>query len=119
MAQKTLSPGTLNLRFMRDARRPQHTPLPPVHNPVHDDAEWVLPHPAYPSEKPCVPPARLPSVTYDTSYLPFLFPSLHDTPAADGPSSLSPQDTLRPRGRRVFNSRGHEITLQVRGPLTS
>lgn len=55
------------------------------------------------------------SVTYETSYLPFLFPSLHDTPAADGPSSLSPSNTLRPRGRRVFNKRGEEITQEVRG----
>ena len=55
------------------------------------------------------------SVTYETSYLPFLFPSLHDTPAADGPSSLSPSNTLRPRGRRAFNKRGEEITQEVRG----
>lgn len=55
------------------------------------------------------------SVTYETSYLPFLFPSLHDTPAADGPSSLSPSHTLHPRGRRVFNKRGEEITQEVRG----
>lgn len=55
------------------------------------------------------------SVTYEMSYLPFLFPSLHDTPAADGSSSLSPSNTLRPRGRRVFNKRGEEITQEVRG----
>ena len=55
------------------------------------------------------------SVTYETSYLPFLFPSLHDTPAADGPSSLSPSTALRPRGRRVFNKRGEEISPEVRG----
>lgn len=56
------------------------------------------------------------SVTYEMSYLPFLFPSFHDTPAADGPSSSSStSDTLRPRGRRVFNKRGEEVTQQVRG----
>lgn len=55
------------------------------------------------------------SVTYETSYLPFLFPSLHDTPAAGSLSSLSPPNTLRPRGRRAFNKRGEEITQEVCG----
>jgi len=81
-----LSTGTLNLRFMQNARKASRIEPEQVH--VKDDAEWEISRPdAYRGEK---------AVTYETSYLPFLFPSLHE-------SSLSPSNTLRPRGRRVFN----------------
>ncbi|KAF9228145.1 hypothetical protein BS17DRAFT_692576 [Gyrodon lividus] len=121
MVEKTLSSGTLNLKFMQNARRTQQ--LPRVESEqayVKDDAEWEVSAEtreawglsAYRGEK-----AR--SVTYETSYLPFLFPSLHDTPAAADASSLSPSSALRPRGRRIFNKRGEEITQQVRDAAPS
>ncbi|KAG8215193.1 hypothetical protein J3R82DRAFT_8727 [Butyriboletus roseoflavus] len=112
MVDKTLSTGTLNLRFMQSARRAHHLPrVQPEQAHVKDDAEWEVPPKvreawgpsAYRGEK---------TVTYETSYLPFLFSSLDDMPAADGPSALSPSNTLHPRGRRVL---GQEITQHVRG----
>ncbi|KAG9311123.1 hypothetical protein JVU11DRAFT_9035 [Chiua virens] len=118
MVEKTLSSGTLSLRFMQNARRAQHLPhLKPDQAHLKDDAEWeVAPEirnawhqSAYRDEK---------AVTYETSYLPFLFPSLQDTPAADAPSSLSPSYPLCPRGRRVFNKRGEEITQQASSSTT-
>ncbi|KAF8438456.1 hypothetical protein L210DRAFT_243446 [Boletus edulis BED1] len=118
MGEKTLSSTTLNLRFMQNARRAQQLPqTEPEQAHVKDDAEWeVSPeireawgHSAYRGEK---------AVSYETSYLPFIFPSLHDTHAADGPSSLSPSNTLRPRGRRAFDKRGEEITKEASSPTT-
>ncbi|KIJ61199.1 hypothetical protein HYDPIDRAFT_177108 [Hydnomerulius pinastri MD-312] len=113
MVEKTLSSGTMNLRFMQNARRAQQlAQVEPEQAYVKDDAEWEVAAEtreawglsANPDEK---------AVIYETSYLPFLLPSLHDTPAADEVSSLSRPNALRPRGRRVFNKQGEELTQQA------
>ncbi|KAF8841675.1 hypothetical protein BDN67DRAFT_901031 [Paxillus ammoniavirescens] len=115
MVEKTLSSGTLNLKFMQNARRTQQLlQVEPEQAYVKDDAEWEVSAEtreawglsAYRGEKAG-------SVTYETSYLPFLFPSLHDTHVAAEASSLSPPNAMRPRGRRAFNKRGEEITQQA------
>lgn len=44
MVEKTLSYGTLNLRFMQNARRAQQLPqVAPEQAHVKDDAEWEVP----------------------------------------------------------------------------
>ena len=44
MVEKTLSSGTLNLRFMQNARRAQQLPrVDPEQALVKDDAEWEVP----------------------------------------------------------------------------
>ncbi|KIK97321.1 hypothetical protein PAXRUDRAFT_233730 [Paxillus rubicundulus Ve08.2h10] len=120
MVEKTLSSGTLNLKFMQNARRTQQlSRVEPEQAYVKDDAEWQVPAEtreawglsAYHGEKAG-------SITYETSYLPFLFPSLHDTHVAAEASYLSPQNAIRPRGRRAFNKRGEEITQQVSSSTT-
>lgn len=43
MVEKTLSSGTLNLRFMQNARRAQQLPpVDPEQARVKDDAEWEV-----------------------------------------------------------------------------
>ncbi|KAF9239451.1 hypothetical protein BU15DRAFT_46744 [Melanogaster broomeanus] len=124
MVEKTLSTGTLNLRFMQNARRPQGlAQVEPEQAHIKDDAEWEVSAETREAWGPSLIAARRREflhtvVTYETSYLPFLFPSLPDTPVAADGSSLSLPNSLRPRGRRVFNKRGEEITQQASSSTT-
>ncbi|KAH7924197.1 hypothetical protein BV22DRAFT_1013858 [Leucogyrophana mollusca] len=113
MVEKTLSTGTMNLRFMQNARRAQQLAQVEVEKAhVKDDAEWEV-------AKDIREAWGLGSgsntdtqnVTYETSYLPFLFPSLPEPPAGNEAGSSD----SRPRGRRTFNKRGEEIIQEVQG----
>ncbi|KIK63549.1 hypothetical protein GYMLUDRAFT_71690 [Collybiopsis luxurians FD-317 M1] len=99
MSGKKLSNGTLSLRFMQNAQRAKQlkeVELEKAH--VEDDGQWEI---AKEIRDSWGPPAESDStVSYEQSYLPFLFPSL----PASGSTSVSPL----PKGRRVFK-RGKEI----------
>lgn len=79
MPPKALSSSTLSLRFMRNAEQKHTAPQAQV----RDDAEWELPQDARSTL------VRDDTVTYEHSYLPFLFD--------------------QPRGRRTFDKHGKEV----------
>ncbi|KAH7882052.1 hypothetical protein F5I97DRAFT_396595 [Phlebopus sp. FC_14] len=136
MVEKTLSTGTLNLRFMQNARRAaaQHDPgIDEARAHVKDDAEWEVSEEVRRAWGLVSVAGRssaygrgdreeedeVKSVTYEASYLPFLFPSLRGTspPSASSSSPARPSTSQRaPRGRRIFNKRGEE---QIVGQETS
>jgi len=84
MPPKALSSSTLSLRFMRNADQ-KHT-VPQAQ--VRDDAEWELPQDVRSTL------VRDDTVTYEHSYLPFLFD--------------------QPKGRRTFDKHGKEVTQVCR-----
>ncbi|KAG2344628.1 hypothetical protein BDR05DRAFT_172490 [Suillus weaverae] len=119
--QKTLSTGTLNLRFMQNARRAQQlsgvdVELEKAH--VKDEAEWEV-APEIRKAWGLADGASRGSNSdsnddlYERSYMPFLFPSVSDTPAGlgeeNGASSSSMSlSGVKPQGRRKFNKNGEE-----------
>ncbi|EGN94648.1 hypothetical protein SERLA73DRAFT_187686 [Serpula lacrymans var. lacrymans S7.3] len=112
MAEKTLSSGTLSLRFMQNARRTQHATVVEAEKAqVKDDAEWEVAREvreAWGQTSSSDDKSQPVTVTYETSYLPFLFPSLPENTGGTRPSSHDISATI-PKGRRAFNKRGEEI----------
>ncbi|KAK1220431.1 hypothetical protein PQX77_016812 [Marasmius sp. AFHP31] len=111
---KTLSTGTLSLRFMQNARnRQQEVQLEKAH--VEDDGQWEISKEVRDSWGVNAQQNQL--ISHETSYLPFLFPSTvsgHETSAAASNTiSSTPDDspTVYKR-RRVFN-KGKEVEGQV------
>ncbi|KAH7911135.1 hypothetical protein BJ138DRAFT_24282 [Hygrophoropsis aurantiaca] len=107
MVEKTLSTGTMNLRFMQNARRNQQLAQVEVEKAhVKDDAEWEVAKEIREAwGLGSGSNTKTQNVTYETSYLPFLFPSLPASPAENEAGSSD----SRPRGRRTFNKHGEEI----------
>ncbi|KAG2117154.1 uncharacterized protein F5147DRAFT_671453 [Suillus discolor] len=112
--QKTLSTGTLNLRFMQNARRAQQlsgvdVELEKAH--VKDEAEWEV-APDIRKAWGLVDGSNSDSNDdlYERSYVPFLFPSVSETSGEDnGPSSSSTSfGGMKPQGRRKFTKNGEE-----------
>ncbi|KAG2032000.1 hypothetical protein BDR03DRAFT_1015634 [Suillus americanus] len=117
--QKTLSTGTLNLRFMQNARRAQQlsgvdVELEKAH--VKDEAEWEV-APEIRKAWGLADGVRGSNSDsnddlYERSYMPFLFPSVSET---TGPveengtaSSSTSRSAVKPHGRRKFNKNGEE-----------
>ncbi|PSR73035.1 hypothetical protein PHLCEN_2v11139 [Hermanssonia centrifuga] len=101
---KTLSNGTLSLRFMQNAQRAkQQAQVELEQAKIKDDAEWEMPQEVKDAWGIGSSPdtTRSSSVTHESSYLPFIFASSMDE------SSSVPD--ARPRGRRKFNERGQEV----------
>ncbi|KAG2117727.1 hypothetical protein DEU56DRAFT_747981 [Suillus clintonianus] len=109
MVEKTLSTGTLNLRFMQNARRAQQlssVELEKAH--VKDDAEWEV-----------APDIRKAwgladggnDDLYERSYMPFLFPSVSETPRAAAEEKNGISSGVKPQGRRKFNKNGEEVSI--------
>ncbi|KAF5372869.1 hypothetical protein D9758_001611 [Tetrapyrgos nigripes] len=101
MSSKTLSTGTLSLRFMQNAQRAKQqkeVELEKAH--VEDDGQWEIAKEVRDSWGPASQTDN--AVSYETSYLPFLFPSL------SGPDTTS---STRPKGRRTFK-KGKEVISQ-------
>ncbi|PCH43166.1 hypothetical protein WOLCODRAFT_144405 [Wolfiporia cocos MD-104 SS10] len=104
MSSKTISNGTLGLRFMQNAQRlKQQAQVEAEQAKTKDDAGWSVAQSvrdawgAQPQER----------VSYEASYLPFLFST--DREAA-GPSTSSTQGAASAlRGRRTFDKRGREV----------
>ncbi|KII83646.1 hypothetical protein PLICRDRAFT_47122 [Plicaturopsis crispa FD-325 SS-3] len=108
MSGKTLSNGTLGLRFMQNARSKQTTQVEADRAKVKDDGEWGVTEEireAWGIGSSSKPPSQ--TVSYETSYLPFLFPSL------PGSSSDMPPESSKPKGRRNFNKKGQEVEPKV------
>ncbi|KAK0225220.1 hypothetical protein EDD85DRAFT_940761 [Armillaria nabsnona] len=95
---KTLSNGTLALRFMQNAHRAKQLKEVELEKAqVKDSDEWAIPKEIQESwGKSTSDP-----VSYEDSYLPFLFPT--------EPSSSSNSVPIRANGRRVFK-KGEEVT---------
>lgn len=130
-SQKTLSTGTLNLRFMQNARRAQQlsevdVELDKAH--VKDEAEWEV-APEIRKAWGLVDGVRGSNSDsddlYERSYMPFLFPSLSETPSPGGengtPSSPISFSAAKPHGRRKFNKNGEESSKpqEVRSAVAS
>ncbi|KAG1775632.1 hypothetical protein EV702DRAFT_1234510, partial [Suillus placidus] len=114
--QKTLSTGTLNLRFMQNARRAQQlsgvdVELEKAH--VKDEAEWEVAPEIRKAWGLADGASRGNDDLYERSYMPFLFPSVSDTPVGPGEengasSSSTSLSGVKPQGRRKFNKNGEE-----------
>ncbi|KAG1829287.1 hypothetical protein EV424DRAFT_1381901 [Suillus variegatus] len=113
---KTLSTGTLNLRFMQNARRAQQlsgvdVELEKAH--VKDEAEWEV-APDIRKAWGLADGSNSDSNDdlYERSYVPFLFPSVSETPGPGEDKGTSSSSTslggMKPQGRRKFNKNGEE-----------
>ncbi|KAJ3757445.1 hypothetical protein EV360DRAFT_46018 [Lentinula raphanica] len=103
MSAKQLSSGTLGLRFMQNAQRAKQlkeVELEKAH--VEDDGRWEI---AKEIRESWGPGGSDDAVSHESSYLPFLFPSVSTTP---GPSSSADV----PKGRRLFK-RGKEVKVST------
>ncbi|KAJ3860480.1 hypothetical protein EV359DRAFT_85273 [Lentinula novae-zelandiae] len=105
MSAKQLSSGTLSLKFMQNAQRAKQLKevvLERAH--VEDDGQWEI---AKEIRESWGSAESDDTVVYESSYLPFIFPST--------PSSSS--DDI-PKGRRVFK-RGKEVkaTIESSSPV--
>ncbi|CAL1698199.1 unnamed protein product [Somion occarium] len=115
---KTLSNGTLSLRFMQNARRAkQQAQVEAEQAKIKDEAEWEV--------SQVVKEAwgigsssqiRTSAITHEASYLPFLF-----SPTADdqGDSSTQAASVSVPKlkGRRTFNARGQEVISEAKAEV--
>ncbi|KAH9886743.1 hypothetical protein C8Q73DRAFT_748900 [Cubamyces lactineus] len=111
MTSKTLSNGTLSLRFMQNAHRAKlQAQVELEQAKIKDDAEWSVSQEI--RDAWGIGQASSSSnddVVYEPSYVPFIF----DSDAAEASSSNSPQqDMPKLRGRRTFNARGEEIVQE-------
>ncbi|KAJ3980523.1 hypothetical protein F5890DRAFT_688879 [Lentinula detonsa] len=97
MSGKQLSSGTLSLKFMQNAQRAKQlaeVELEKAH--IEDDGQWEI---AKEIRESWGPAESDDTVSYESSYLPFLFPSI--------PTSSGTSDDV-PKGRRIFK-RGKEV----------
>ncbi|THV07961.1 hypothetical protein K435DRAFT_709169 [Dendrothele bispora CBS 962.96] len=104
---KTLSTGTLSLRFMQNAQRAKQlkeVELEKAH--VEDDGQWEIAQEIRDSWGPVSQPDN--SISHETSYIPFLFPSFSD-PTSE-PVTSTPDS--KPKGRRAFE-KGREVISQT------
>ncbi|KAI8990381.1 hypothetical protein BD414DRAFT_413922 [Trametes punicea] len=114
---KSLSTGTLSLRFMQNAQRAKlQAQVELEQAKIKDDAEWSVPQEVRDAWGIGQSSSSSNEVVYEASYVPFLFGS----DIAEGSSSSSHQEE-RPkiRGRRTFNAKGEEVVPQVGFSLSS
>ncbi|RDB17597.1 hypothetical protein Hypma_001044 [Hypsizygus marmoreus] len=106
MSGKTISKGTLGLRFMQNAQRAkQLKEVEEDRAQVKDDGQWEVDtavRDAWGTVSSSSSSSQ--TISYESSYLPFLFPSVSE-PTAE--PSLT-----KPKGRRVFNKHGQEEVPQ-------
>ncbi|KAI0043415.1 hypothetical protein FA95DRAFT_1498689 [Auriscalpium vulgare] len=108
MSGKTISAGTLNLRFMQNAERakPGAQSQANTESTPPDESRWEVGQ----AVQDAWGASRPTSVTYEASYLPFVY----------APSSTA-GDAPKLRGRRTWNKRGQEsiagaeVSRQPRG----
>ncbi|KAH0580018.1 hypothetical protein H2248_002834 [Termitomyces sp. 'cryptogamus'] len=104
---KTISRGTLGLRFMQNALRAKQLQEVEIEKAeVKDDGQWEVDQRVRDAWGPA-PSSSSSSqtISYETSYLPFIFSS-------DTSDSSSEADMQKARGRRVFNKHGIEETAK-------
>ncbi|KAI0633006.1 hypothetical protein C8Q77DRAFT_1218398 [Trametes polyzona] len=111
MAGKTLSNGTLSLRFMQNAQRAKlQAQVELEQAKIKDDAEWSVSQEIRDAwgigESSSASSSS--NVMYEPSYVPFIFQS----DAGEASSSSQAEEGPRPRGRRTFNARGEEVVQE-------
>ncbi|KAG6890134.1 hypothetical protein C0995_011427 [Termitomyces sp. Mi166 len=103
---KTISRGTLGLRFMQNAlRAKQLKEVEYEKAEVKDDGEWEVDQRVRDAWGSAPSSSSSQTISYETSYLPFIFSS-------EASGSLSETDIQKPKGRRMFNKDGVEETTQ-------
>ncbi|KAG6897081.1 hypothetical protein C0992_004251 [Termitomyces sp. T32_za158] len=107
---KTISRGTLGLRFMQNAQRAkQLKELEFEKAEVKDDGQWEVDQRVREAWGTASTSSNSQTISYEASYLPFIFSS-------EAPGSSSEADTQKPKGRRVFNKNGVEEIAQEKEP---
>ncbi|KAG6910364.1 hypothetical protein DXG01_011079 [Tephrocybe rancida] len=102
---KTISTGTLGLRFMQNAQRAkQLKEVEAERAPVKDDGQWEVDPKIRDAWGPSSSSSTAQIISYETSYLPFLFSEVSILP--------SEPNIQKPKGRRVFNKHGVEEVAQ-------
>lgn len=108
MSGKTLSNGTLSLRFMQNAQRAKlQAQVAAEQAKIKDEAEWEVSEEVKEAWGIGSESHAEHNVAYEASYLPFLFPSAGDS--AEASSSTPTTHTPVVRGRRTFDERGREV----------
>ncbi|KAH9943896.1 hypothetical protein B0H21DRAFT_747474 [Amylocystis lapponica] len=119
MAGKTLSNGTLSLRFMQNAQRAKlEAQVEAEQARVKDDAEWEVSNDikeAWGIRSTASQPRAV--VAHENSYVPFLFSSPSSEDPERASSSTHPPSPPKLRGRRTFDARGQEVVTQEK-PLS-
>ncbi|KAI0946285.1 hypothetical protein AcV7_010303 [Taiwanofungus camphoratus] len=116
MSGKTLSNGTLSLRFMQNAQRAKLQARADAEQAkTRDETEWEVSKEIKEAWGIDAASQSENLVTHEASYLPFLFSSSYPEIST---SSTGPDRPSVLRGRRTFNERGQETIPQVRFALT-
>ncbi|KAI0369315.1 hypothetical protein BV20DRAFT_997194 [Pilatotrama ljubarskyi] len=124
MTEKTLSKGTLSLRFMQNAQRAKlQAQVELEQAKIKDDAEWSVSqevrdawgigHSASASWITFASVGGSNDVVHEASYVPFIFQS----DAGEASSSSYQEERPKLRGRRTFNARGEEVVQEVSLPV--
>ncbi|OSD00046.1 hypothetical protein PYCCODRAFT_1453506 [Trametes coccinea BRFM310] len=110
MAGKTLSNGTMSLRFMQNAQRAKlQAQVELEQAKIKDDAEWSVSQEvrdAWGIGQSGQSPGSSNDVVHEASYVPFIFQSDVAEPSSSGSQE---GDRPRVRGRRTFNAKGEEV----------
>ncbi|KZT68015.1 hypothetical protein DAEQUDRAFT_728282 [Daedalea quercina L-15889] len=118
MSAKAISNSTLSLRFMQNAQRVKmQAQVEAEQAKIKDDAEWSVSQEVRDawgigSSSSTQKQTKLQSVTYEASYVPFIFGEEDEgkeegeEDVGVGPSSCRP---ALAKGRRTFNERGQEV----------
>ncbi|KAJ3491930.1 hypothetical protein NLI96_g370 [Meripilus lineatus] len=112
---KVLSNGTLSLRFMQNAQRAkQQAQVEAEQAKVKDEAEWEVSQETKDAWGVGSNSEGDPSgVTYETSYVPFLFPHSADD-CGDTISQVEPRTSRPPHGRRTFKGGIEEVAPDIK-----
>ncbi|KAJ2988791.1 hypothetical protein NUW54_g9002 [Trametes sanguinea] len=110
MAGKTLSNGTMSLRFMQNAQRAKlQAQVELEQAKIKDDAEWSVSQEirdAWGIGQSGRSSSSSNNVVHEASYVPFIFQSDSGEPS----SSVAEEEGVpRVRGRRTFNAKGEEV----------
>ncbi|EIW56477.1 uncharacterized protein TRAVEDRAFT_99221, partial [Trametes versicolor FP-101664 SS1] len=111
MAGKTLSNGTMSLRFMQNASRAKlQAQVELEQAKIKDDAEWSVSQEIRDAWGlgQSASAGSSTDVVYEASYVPFIFQS----DAGEASSSSHQEERPKLRGRRTFNARGEEVVQE-------
>ncbi|PFH49619.1 hypothetical protein AMATHDRAFT_62850 [Amanita thiersii Skay4041] len=113
MSGKSISTSTLSLRFMQNAQRAKFMKEVDIDKAeVKDDAQWDVGQEvreAWGIASSSSQDTSQSSVVHEASYIPFLFPDSSDVTT----TAKDPTPQTRPKGRRMFNSKGDELDQET------
>lgn len=99
-----ISKGTLNLRFMQNAQNAEQSVVnESIESLIQDESRWEVAKEVRDAWGMGSEPLSSPAVIHEASYLPFVSSGCNN-------ASGSPQQAVKPRGRRTWNKRGQEVT---------